>query len=62
MHFKTVKQALTIQRKEIDHILKMDMYIYFLMLLCSYFTFAYIVLKFDTIGGVFPVIYFFSLR
>jgi hypothetical protein len=29
MHFKTVKQVLTIQRKEIDHILKMNMYIYF---------------------------------
>jgi hypothetical protein len=43
MHFKTVKQVLTIQGKEIDHILKMDMYIYFSMLLCSYFTSADIV-------------------
>jgi hypothetical protein len=44
MHFKTVKQALTIQRKEIDHILKMGMYIYFKILRFSYFLSAYIVL------------------
>jgi hypothetical protein len=35
MHFKTVKQVLTIQRKEIDHILKMGMYIYLNQYTCS---------------------------
>ena len=61
MHFKTVKQVLTIQRKEIDHFLKMDIYIYFYMLLCSYVTSAYIVLKFDIIVLVFFICHIFFL-